>query len=417
MAVLAILRRDLNRYRRNPVRTALLFAMPLTMAAIFALVFGGGGGGGDGITIRVLLWDEDASLLSMLARGAAGSDSADSRLDVVPIGREGLAMMERGEASALIHIPAGSTEDYLAGTPIRLEVVKNPSERFLPQVVEEGLGIGAAALSAISRLFRPELQQIRDFMDSSGFPADAGVGRLSATINGRLRGLEHVLFPPAIGLETVTMPNESEEPQATNASILAFFLPGLAVMGVLFLAQSATRDILRDRESGLLKHLLTAPVSPAQYLSGKCLSVLLVSVLGFGVLVLVGWAAGVSWGPPITVTLLVVATAVGASGTLLLIMSLVRTERQGDALTTIVIIAWSMLGGAFVPLASMPAFVRPLSATTLVFWATDAFNTMILHGGGFADVTLNLVVLFGTGSLLLAVGAVILTWKIRRGVV
>ena len=43
MAVLAILRRDLNRYRRNPVRTALLFSMPLVMAGIFAIVFGGGG--------------------------------------------------------------------------------------------------------------------------------------------------------------------------------------------------------------------------------------------------------------------------------------------------------------------------------------------------------------------------------------
>ena len=39
MAALNIVRRDLLRYLRNPGRTALLFALPLVMSAIFALVF------------------------------------------------------------------------------------------------------------------------------------------------------------------------------------------------------------------------------------------------------------------------------------------------------------------------------------------------------------------------------------------
>ena len=138
MPALAIVRRDLNRYRRNPVRTALLFAMPLVMAAIFAAVFGGGV---DDISIKVLLWDEDDSLISLLASGAANTDQRGQRLDIVPVGEEGLALMDKGEASALIHIPAGFTGDFLAGAPTTIEVVKNPSERFLTQVVEEGVCI------------------------------------------------------------------------------------------------------------------------------------------------------------------------------------------------------------------------------------------------------------------------------------
>ena len=53
MAGLDILRRDLLRYWRNPFRTALLFAVPLVMAGVFALAFGRGGG--DQITIKNLL--------------------------------------------------------------------------------------------------------------------------------------------------------------------------------------------------------------------------------------------------------------------------------------------------------------------------------------------------------------------------
>jgi len=413
MSALAILRRDLNRYLRNPVRTALLFAMPLVMAAIFALVFGGGV---DDISIKVLLWDEDDSLISLLASGAANADQGGQQLDIVPVGVEGLALMDKGEASALIHIPAGFTSDFLAGVPTTIEVVKNPSERFLPQVVEEGVGIGGAVLSVASRVLRPELEQIKALTDTEGFPTDLAVGGLSSGINARLRGLERFLFPPVIKLERVTLLSDDEE-KVEGVGILSYFLPGLAVMGVLFLAQSATRDILRDRESGLLRHLLTAPVSPGDYLFGKCLSVILVTTAGFALIVAIGIAMGVSWGPPAAATILVLATAVAASGTLLLIMSLVGSERQGDALTTIVIIGWSMLGGAFIPLNQMPSFVKPLSASTLVYWSTDGFNTLILRSGEVGDILLNLVVLFGAGFVFLVAGAVILGRKIRKGVV
>jgi len=165
----------------------------------------------------------------------------------------------------LVHIPLGFTDAFLAGAPTTIEVIKNPAERFLPQVVEEGVGIGGAVLSVMSRVFRGELEQVKTLMDGEGFPTDLAVGGLSSGVNSRLRGLEQFLFPPVIGLETVTLTAEDEE-QLEDVPILSFILPGLAVMGVLFLAQSATRDILRDRESGLLRHLLTAPVSPGDYL-------------------------------------------------------------------------------------------------------------------------------------------------------
>jgi ABC-2 type transport system permease protein len=219
-----------------------------------------------------------------------------------------------------------------------------------------------------------------------------------------------------ITLETATVSTEDEEDPA-DVGILSFFLPGLSVMGVLFLAQSATRDILQDRESGLLRHLLTAPVSPGDYLVGKCLSVIMVTAAGFGLLIVFGAAMGVSWGPPVATAILILATALAASGTLLLIMSLAGSERQASTVTTIVIIVWSMLGGAFMPLDQMPAFLGPISASTLVYWATDAFNTLVLRGGGLADIGLNLVVLFGAGFVFLIAGSLVLGRRIRRGAV
>jgi len=414
MAILAIVRRDLDRHRRNPVRTALLFAMPLVVAGVFGLAFGGGDSAE--ISIRVLLWDEDDSLLSVLAGGMADSAEAGSQLDVVPVGEEGLEMMENGEASALVHIPDGFTDAVLAGEPVTVEVVKNPSQRFLPQVVEEGVGVGAAVLSAGSRALRPELEQIKAMMDSEEFPTDLAVASLSTGITHRLKSVESVVFPPVITLESTTAASETEQ-DGDELPILAYFLPGLAVMGVFFIVQSATRDVLRDREAGLLRQLLTAPVSPLDYLAGKSLSVVVVGVLGFTVLILVGVAAGVPWGPVDAVAALVLAPAVAAAGTLMLIMSIARTERQGDALTTIVIISWSMLGGVFLPIPQMPAFLKTLASSTLTYWAVDGFNTLILDGGGLSAVLANLAVLLVAGGLCLVIGAALLGRRIRKGAV
>jgi ABC-2 type transport system permease protein len=414
MVALRILRRDLLRFIRNPVRTALLFAMPLVLAGIFVVVFGGNNA--EDITIRVLLWDEDGGLLTRLLEGASGSEQAQGRLDLVSVGPEGLEMMDNGEASALLHLPQGFTTDYLAGREVTAELVKNPAERFLPRVVEEGAGIGAAMLSQASQVFRDEMAILHTMVTGDGFPSDLAVAAMSTGINRKLRGLEQYLLPPIVELESATVGDETETDVSTT-NILTYFLPGLSLMGILFLAKTASQDILRDRETGLMAHLLTAPVSIRDYLGGKCLSVLTVSALGFALLVCVGVVAGVDWGPPVPVAALVIASALAASGTVLAIMSLANSERQGDAITTVVIIVWSLVGGACVPISQIPSSLLPLSRSTLVYWASDGFNTLVVEGGGMADITVNLAVLTVAGAALVLLGVLILRRKMTRGTV
>ena len=413
MRIFAIIRRDLVRYARNPGRTALMFAMPIVMAGIFTLVFGGGGV--ENISIKILFFDEDESFFSQFIANAADSPDADERLEIIPVGIEGYDMMENGEASALVHLPAGFSKDFLAGRETTIEVVKNPSHQFLPKIVDEGIGILGVLLSQASTVFRPELAQFSTFMEESAFPQDAAVASMSGGITGKLRELDRFLFPPVINLETRTAEVDEAE-TGPSCSVLAIMLLGLSVMGMLFLAQSATIDILRDRESGKLRHLLTSPVTVSDYVLGKSLSVLLVTSMGFLILVLIGIAAGVNWGAPLAVAALLFATSIAVSGTLFLIMSVVGSERQGEALTTIVIITWSMLGGAFVPVSQIPDFIRPVSASTLVFWATDGFNTLILHGGSLASIQTNLLVLTGFGLVFLGGGAFLLKRRIQGGV-
>lgn len=415
MAVLAIVRRDLVRFVRSPGRTALLLAVPLALAGMFTLVFGGSGP--QEIVIRVLILNEDEGPLGRLL-SAAGSRPPEggARLELVEVGEEGLEMIGRGEASALVRVPSGFSEDLLAGRPTRLEVVKNPAELFLPVVVEEGAGVLASVLSQGSHVLRPELDRIQAMSERDRGPELVEVTTLSELFYRRVESAQRYLFPPVITFDaTAEEGGEVEGAPAPRVSVLTAVLPGLVVMGVFFFAQAVTRDLLREREAGLLRHLLTAPVTVSGYLGGKCLSTVVACVAGFVILLAVGAAAGVSWGSPVALTALVLAISIAVSGTMLVISSLVRTERQGDALGTIVIMVWSMLGGAFVPLGSMPAALRPLSMTTLTYWGVDGLGRMAAEGAGLVALLPNLAILTGAGGLLLAVGVVGLRRRILAG--
>ncbi len=413
MPALAIVRRDLLRFVRSPLRTALLFAVPLVLAGIFSLVFGSGGP--DALVLRVLVMNQDEGVLSQLL-GGLGSQQPEQgvTLELVQVGDEGYEMMDRGEASALVRIPEGFTADLLAGRPTSLEVVKNPSERFLPGVVEEGVGVVVSVLSQVSRTFRPELEQVAAMNQLDGGPSMAQVTALSSAIYGRVGQVEKYLFPPVIQLESGTVA-DAEPGAGPDPPILAYFLPGLTVMGVFFFAQAVTRDILRDREAGLLRQMLTAPMSVRDYLLGKSLSVILACVIGFAVMITFGLVAGIGWGSPAGLALVVLATSVALAGTMLVITSIAGSERQGDALGTIVIMSWSMLGGAFVPLAAMPAFLRPISMSTLTYWGIDGLGKLVVDGAGVAEVLPNAVVLVAAGALLLAIGALVLRRRIAAG--
>lgn len=410
MAAWSIVRRDLLRLVREPGRPLLLLAMPLMLAAIFALVFAGGGA--EGIKIRVLLHDEDESFLSNLLQGV-GSNPQASQLEVVAVGEEGYAMMEEGEASALIHIPKGFGDAVIDGRPTAFGLVKNPSERFLPQVVEEGLGLGATLLSQGTRLLRPELEKIEEIAEAESAPSDAMISLLSVGINQKLRHVGEYVFPPVLVLDTVTVDDEDEA--RPDVGIMSFLLPGLSILGLLFIAQSVTRDIQREREAGLVRQLMTAPLSPTDYLLGKCLSVLVITVLAFAVFLALGFAVDIDWGEPVAAAALVVASALGISGFLLFLMSLAKSERAGDALSTVVILVFSLLGGSFVPVSQLPDFVLPLSKLTLTYWATSGFNTLILEGGALADIVPNLLVLGGTGLACLMLGARLIKRRIDAG--
>jgi ABC-2 type transport system permease protein len=75
--------------------------------------------------------------------------------------------------------------------------------------------------------------------------------------------------------------------------------------------------------------------------------------------------------------------------------ALIHSREQVSAIAPAVIIVFSILGGAMVPLHSLPEFVKSLSVISPVYWGVDGLLHLVLDQGSWKSVMPHLMVLGG----------------------
>src|SRR5262249_54069918 len=116
--LLAMVEKDLLRRLRSPLPTILLLLFPLIFAGLIALTFRGAEARVP--KARLLLDDQDGGLVGRLVGAAFSREEAQTYFEVKTLTAEerkagDTALLEREEATALLRLPAGFTDDVLAG--------------------------------------------------------------------------------------------------------------------------------------------------------------------------------------------------------------------------------------------------------------------------------------------------------------
>ena len=189
--------------------------------------------------------------------------------------------------------------------------------------------------------------------------------------------------------------------QAVIATLVTFSLLGLSIVG---------GSILTDRMGRTWERVRATAARPAEALAGKALPILgallaqQVLIIGFGVLVLgltvtslplLGLAV-LAW----TLTLLGLGAMIGV---------LARSLSELSAAYDIGAMLLSSLGGALVPLASMPVWIRHVAPASPGYWAVAALQAA-LHDEA-SRTLLACAVLAGFA----AAAALVTTSRVSRG--
>ena len=384
-----LLRKDLQRIRRNPLYVIIMIAVPLVMTAMIGLAFGGfatgGGGGGGGFgRIKVAIVDEDDSVLTRFLRNAATNDQFAEHIEARFTNRDdALALVIEGEISGIIVIPEGFTRGYVTGeSDLALELIKNPAQGMYPALIEEALRTLVTGLNGIARVLADDLRQWNDFLDP---PEDAefdliSIGAQITETGQRLESVRDVLFPPLV---TYThgerdSGDDTEAGAARDPVVVPYILIGMAAMFLLYLADHGMRDLYREVRFHTLERYRTANENLFVFIIGKM--IIAVFIVATGATVLCGGGGllfGVTWPRPFPLAAMILGYSVCAAGLMGLLAAVAGQERRADIFNNIFILTMAMLGGSMFPTDGLPAIMKTLATFFPTHWFNETARNML----------------------------------------
>ncbi len=360
-------RKDWSRVRRDPASLATSLAIPLILAVMMSLVFGRGQVSPQG---RLLVADEDDSMASNLLLGAFTRDPLGKMLLLEKVAQaEGRARINRGDGSALLIIPAGFQEAFLRNRPFQLQLFTNPSQRILPQIVQQSLSIMVDGAFYVEHVAGDQLRAL----DTRNAPPDALISSVSVSINHLVASLRRYLSPLVMNLETEVVADRTE-----SKSFAATLLPSMIFMGLLMVASGMALDIWKERLMGTLRRLAVSPVPLGAFLAGRLIFVATV----FALVALVGLVASRGLAGLPVENLPAAVMWLTFSGSALFLMMLVvalaaSTARAASVLGNLIVFPLAMIGGCFFPFDWMPAWMARIGRLTPNGWAITQFQAIL----------------------------------------
>jgi ABC-2 type transport system permease protein len=161
-----------------------------------------------------------------------------------------------------------------------------------------------------------------------------------------------------------------------------FLFPGILAMTVLFTAVFSAVSIVWDREFGLLKEVMVAPVSRIAVAAGKVAGGSTVALLQGVVILLLAPILGIS------LSFMQIASIVGILLLLAFMMTslgLLFAARQESfegfhMVMNFVLLPMFFLSGAFFPLQGVPAWMHLLASIDPVTYGVDPLRQIVLRG-------------------------------------
>ena len=383
--ILAVARTHLARLRRDRAGFTLAFVVPIVFFSVFALIFGGPRGATRSIPMAVV--DEDRTETSRrfvaALRGEKGLRVETGR---IPEGTRTERPYDRASAEEAVRsgslplalvIPAGFGAKPIqfgpSGGAARLLLLADSADPVAPQILTGLLQkvamtgmpdvLAAAGIAQMDRwgasLTEEQRARIRDAMQKlRGRTGEEAAG----TGGGGSGGL--------IAVEVKDVLGGSKKSPAS-----ALLAAGLGVMFLLFSAAGAGGALIEESESGTLDRILGTRVTMSTLLLGKLLYLSAVAVAQL--LVMFVWGQiffGVELVRHLPGFLVMSAvTAVACSSFGLVLAAASKTRIQLVALSNLLILVMSALGGSMVPRYLLSETIQKLGLITLNAWAIDGF--------------------------------------------
>lgn len=393
-----------------------VFGFPVLFALFFGALYASAGKGPSGMKIAVV--DEDKSEFSGSYISKLESDEA---LTVVHLKRdEAIEQVRKGKVSAAVIINEGFGDGFEAlfnSDEPKLEIASDPSRRMesgylqglLAKAQFEALGdkfVDQEWLRGQVKLWRDELENSNsleseqaklylNFFDSfDTLLKDSNDVGFGAGFEGDM-----------INFTKLDVNREYEGPIAP----FQITFPQVLLWGFLMCTSTFAVSIVKERTNGTFDRLRVGPLGYAHILGGKGLAcfvtcIFIVCILFFGARVIFKMPMG-------NFALFILGlfcTILCFVGLMMFVCTLGRTEQSVGAAGWAILMIMGMFGGAMMPLAFMPSWLRRFSHFSPVKWGILALEGAIWRDFKFTEIISPCLILLAIGFTFFVLGVVML---------
>jgi ABC-2 type transport system permease protein len=322
------------------------------------------------------------------------------------------AAVDRQEIGVAVIIPANFSSSFLSGKlTSKVLIVSDPTLSIGPSVVQDMVtmmmdGVTGSGIA---------IQTLEERLQANHIPMKPEqVSAWITTYTTWFKGFQKDLFhnPEQAALVQVAPAAGDTKSADPLAQMMGMVMSGQMIFFAFFTAAFAMMSILRDSEEGTLARLFTTPTSRTSILTGKFLAVFITVMIQGVVLIVIGhFAFGINWGQPLNVVLAFTGQVVAASGLGVLLISFVKTTKQGGPVLGGGLTAFGMLGGLFttnIPGGMPPAFTM-LANFVPQGWVLKSWQ-MTQNGQPASDLLMPFAVVLTMGVVMFAIG----NWMFHR---
>lgn len=189
-------------------------------------------------------------------------------------------------------------------------------------------------------------------------------------------------------------------------------VPAWTLFAMFFVVIPFASAMIKEREEGGLARLMTLPCSYAMVLFSRIIVYLVVCMVQYTLIMLMGvylfpWIGLPSLdiaGRLAGLSVMAVSASLAAIGYGISIGTIARTHQQAAVFASISVVILAALGGLWVPVFIMPAFLRTISVISPLNWGLNGFYDILVRHADLGDVIQYGVwmILFSAGCLLIA---------------
>ena len=409
--ILLVFLNDARRRLKSPVAILVLMLTPLVMTGIIGSVFKPSGNNTELPKIKLLIVDKDVNIGSRFFLGSFSSPQIEDMFDISVVKEEeGMDLISKGKASALVIIPEDFSERIIKAEKSEFTVIKNPSEQFLPLIVEEFMNTYAVIISGFVVAFEPEIREIESLLDDN--LEDIDIQDMVPFMEKGKKKIEKIgsyLDPLLIQLKSEVKGKDASESTA-GLNIFAYILPGMSIMFLFFIIEIFIREILSEREDGKLQRMMFSPMKTGELILARILSGWIMGTFALLLIILTGVLLfGIKWGNYLSMFVLSAVVCFWIAAFFSLLNGFFKNRNQAGAFTAPIILGFSALGGSIFPVNNLPSGIQFFSRMTPNYWFIE--GSLKIKDNIFPSLSIGIFLV--TGVLLFILASFFLKKRIR----